>query len=284
MKVCEYLDSIKDIIEKNNKEIEAVKLLIMDMFNEDNILIHYHDELSPEQIKKLDIMVNDYAINSKPVQYILGYSYFYGEKFKVNSNTLIPRFDTEVVVEEAIRLIEEKLKNQNALHIVDVGTGSGIIAITIKKHFKSKVIVDAIDISSDALDVAKENALFHNTDINFICNDLLNGISTTYDVIISNPPYIDKTEYEMKLMGEDVKSYEPPLALYADDKGMHFYIEILKQSFHNLSKFGIIIYEIGYNQEMLMNEVVQTMYPRSTHYCLKDYNNNPRCYVIKNEV
>lgn len=281
MKVCEYLDSINDIIEKNNKEIEAVKLLISDMFNEDNIFIHFHDELSHEKIEALDKMVYDYAINNKPVQYILGYSYFYGEKFKVNSNTLIPRFDTEVVVEEGIRLIEEKLQNQEIVRVADIGTGSGIIAITLKKHFQSKVIVDAVDISSEALSVAKENALIHNVDINFICNDLLNGIDTIYDVIISNPPYIDKTEYEMNLMGEDVKLYEPPLALYADDKGMHFYIEIIKQSFHNLSKFGIIIYEIGYNQEQLMNEVVQKMYPDSKHYCLKDYSNNPRCYVIK---
>ena len=240
--------------------------------------------MTDEEINCLNEKIYEYIYLDKPVQYILGYSYFYGMKFNVTKDTLIPRFDTERVLEEALDVINNYIKEKslNKIDIVDIGTGSGIIAITLKKYLGNKANVDAIDISQKALEVSKTNAILNNVEVNFIENDLLSSINKKYDVIISNPPYIDKNELELSLMGSDVKKYEPALALYASDKGMHFYIEILKQSFNNLKKNGIIIFEIGYNQEYLMKDLVMKYYPNSKHYCLKDYNNNPRVYVIIN--
>lgn len=282
MKVLEYLEKVKTKLNKN-KEIEAVEILISEVKRYSNIKLHYHDYLESSDISKLDELLYDYLYNDKPIQYILGYSYFYGEKYYVNQNTLIPRFDTEVVVEEGMKLIEEMLKTKSCVNVVDIGTGSGIIAITIKKHFQDKVIVDAIDISKEALAVASQNKDYHNVNINLIENDLLSRINKKYDFIISNPPYIDKTTEQLNLMGSDVISYEPPLALFANDNGMYFYTQILKQSFQNLNKNGIIVFEIGYNQEQLMNELVKKYYPNSHTKCIKDYGGNPRCYIIKLE-
>ena len=286
MTVIDYLNEIFNLIKEKNKEIEAVKMLICDVLEIDNITMHYHDNLTINHLEKLNRLLSEYVNDNKPVQYILGYTYFYGEKFFVTKDTLIPRFDTEVVVEEAINQIESYLKERKLkqLNIVDIGTGSGIIAIILKKHFGDKVLVDAIDISPEALEVAKANSKYHNVEINFIHNDLLKGIDKKYDFIISNPPYIEKSEEELSKMGFDVLEHEPHLALFANDKGMEFYIQIIKQSFNNLKEFGIIIFEIGYNQKCLMEELVQRMYPNSKFFCKKDYGDNPRCFIIMTEV
>ena len=150
---------------------------------------------------------------------------------------LIPRFETEGLVEIALNY----LTNTN-LDIVDLGTGSGCIAITLKKKLPS-INIDAIDISSDALDVAEENAKLNNVDINFICGNML-CTNKKYDCIISNPPYIPFYEEVMDV----VKNNEPNNALYADNDGLYFYEEILKNAKNYLKDKYFIFFEIGYNQ------------------------------------
>lgn len=175
-----------------------------------------------------------------PVQYIIGDVDFYGITLKVNKNVLIPRFETETLVEKTIKYSKQILTEP--LNIIDLGTGSGAIAIALKKNIKSKI--DAIDISDEALEVAKQNAKINDVDINFYKSDMLENVKGKYDIIISNPPYI---AYGEKI--EDiVKNNEPHIALYADNNGLEYYKKILKKSGQYLNYPGIIAFEIGMNQ------------------------------------
>lgn len=176
--------------------------------------------------------------NKEPVQYIVGNVDFYGNIIKVDKRVLIPRFETEGLVEIALK----HLSNTN-LDIVDIGTGSGCIAITLKKKLPN-INMDAIDISLDALSLAKENAKLNHVDINFIEGDMLNPLNKKYDCIISNPPYIAYNEEVMDI----VKNNEPNIALYADDNGLYYYEEILKNAKKYLKDKYYIFFEIGYSQ------------------------------------
>lgn len=174
----------------------------------------------------------------EPVQYIVGDVDFYGNIIKVDNRVLIPRFETEGLVEIALKY----LTNTN-LNVVDLGTGSGCIAITLKKKLPN-INIDAVDISLDALDLAKENAMLNNVDISFINGDMLYPLNKKYDCIISNPPYIAYYEDVMDV----VKNNEPSSALYADNDGLYFYDNILKNCKKYLKDKYYIFFEIGYNQ------------------------------------
>ena len=175
-----------------------------------------------------------------PVQYIVGNVNFYGITLKVNKNVLIPRFETETLVEKTINYVKKYLKQP--IKILDLGTGSGAIAITLKKKLSS--FVDAVDISKEALEVAKENSIENNVKINFIHSNMLEKIDKKYDLIISNPPYISYDEE----VEEIVKNNEPHIALYADNDGLEYYEKILKNAENYINKPGIIAFEIGMNQ------------------------------------
>lgn len=182
-----------------------------------------------------------------PVQYIVGNVNFYGNIIDVNNHVLIPRFETEELVEKSINKIKNKF-NKN-ISILDLCTGSGCIAITLKKELNSKIT--ASDISIAALEVAKNNALKNNTEIDFIESDIFSNINDKFDVIISNPPYIS---YEEEI-DELVKNNEPSLALYATNDGLFFYEEILKNCLNYLNENFIICFEIGYKQGLKIKEL-----------------------------
>lgn len=175
-----------------------------------------------------------------PVQYIVGNVNFYGNTLKVDKNVLIPRFETELLVEKTINYAKKYLKEP--LKIVDLGTGSGAIAITLKKKLNSSV--DAVDISKEAIKVAKENSKLNNVEINFIHSNMLEKTNKKYDIIISNPPYIAFDEE----VEEIVKNNEPHIALYADNDGLEYYEIILKNALKHINKPGLIAFEIGMNQ------------------------------------
>ena len=200
-----------------------------------------------EAIKQLE--------NGIPVQYIVGNVDFYGLNIKVNKDVLIPRFETEELVEKTINYISKYFDKK--VDIIDLGTGSGCISIALKKNIDSNI--DAVDISPDALSVAKENALNNNVDINFICRDMVQPLNKKYDVIISNPPYLrDESEVE-----EIVRNNEPDLALYASDDGMYFYKKILENYKNNLKDKFIIAFELGYNQADYLSDYAKKIYPNS---------------------
>lgn len=178
-------------------------------------------------------------IKGKPVQYVVGNVDFYGYIFNVNENVLIPRFETERLVELTIEKIKQMHKK---VSILDIGTGSGCIAITLKKELDCEV--DAIDISSEALKVAKENANNNDVKITFYKSNILRNVSKKFDVIISNPPYLTEEDEVMDI----VKNNEPHIALYAKNNGLYFYEEILKNCIYSLNNNYLIAFEIGENQ------------------------------------
>lgn len=182
-----------------------------------------------------------------PFQYILEKQNFYGLEFFVNENVLIPRIDTEVLVEKV--LLDNKNKD---ISILDLCTGSGAIGICLKKIGRYKDIVLS-DISKLALDLAKRNAIYNNVELSFVESNLLDKIEQKFDIIVSNPPYIDE-EYKENLELE-VRNYEPNLALYAKDRGLYFYKEIQRQIRKNLKKGGLIYFEIGSNQAEEIKEI-----------------------------
>jgi release factor glutamine methyltransferase len=257
-----------------NKENEAFLYLFTEIaeMSRSQLYLNFNQEIDEDIYIKLRIAINQYVKDNKPVQYIIGYTYFYGLKMMVNPKVLIPRFETEEVVEKAIQ-IGRSFTNPR---IVDIGTGSGCIGITLKKHLP-KASVMAIDISCDALEVAKTNANKNDVKIEFKENDLLSGISDKFDMIISNPPYIDEDEEVMDLVYDN----EPHLALFSKNHGLYHYETILRQSTSVLNKNGVIIFEIAYNKKDEMIELANKYYKNIEVF--KDIHNNDRIMIIQGE-
>ena len=207
-----------------------------------------------------------------PVQYIVGEVDFYGNIFKVNKNVLIPRFETEQLIELTMEYISDKF--DGVVDILDIGTGSGCIAITLKKNINCNV--DAVDISSDALEVAEYNKKLNDVDINLFKSDMLSNVSKKYDVIISNPPYIGREEDIQGI----VEKNEPHIALYADNDGLYYYEEILKNCKKNLKDNFIIAFEIGKSQGKLVKNLALKYLDNIDVFIKKDLNYLDRFVII----
>lgn len=210
-----------------------------------------------------------------PVQYIVGNVDFYGNIIRVDKNVLIPRFETELLVDKTIKRIN-KYFNNKLIRILELGTGSGCIAISLKKEINS--IIDAIDISKEALSVAIDNAKINNVDINFMLADMTTYKDKKYDVIISNPPYIKEDELIMDM----VKDNEPNIALYADDNGLYYYKKIIDNINYLTNDKYLICFEIGYTQGKYIEEYVKDNLSDITVSIEKDYNDRDRFIFITN--
>lgn len=216
--------------------------------------------------------------NGKPLQYITNYQYFYGYKFYVDENVLIPQPDTEVLVASAIEAIKKMLKKKSddgEINVLDMCTGSGAIAISIKKQFEDvkNLKVMASDISKKALEVAKRNAkeiLGNENIIGWLNNDLFDGITEKFDLIVSNPPYIRTADLEK--LPDDVK-LEPIIALDGGKDGLDMYRRIRAQVPNNMKENSILMMEIGYDQK----EDVMNLFESSK--CLKDFAQNDRVII-----
>ena len=206
-----------------------------------------------------------------PIQYLIGYVDFYNCKINVNENVLIPRFETEYLVEKTIHLLQNKKLKSG----IDLCTGSGAIAIALKKNLNTQI--DACDISNEALEIAQKNALENNVQINFFKKDILNDtLDGKYDFIISNPPYVKKGEYT-----SEETTYEPQIALFADETGLVFYKKILELSKKILNSHGIIIFEIGDTLSEEIKKIALDIYPKAIITIQKDYNNFNRFMFIE---
>lgn len=210
-----------------------------------------------------------------PVQYIVGNVNFYGYEFNVNKNVLIPRFETEELVNRTINYIKKYIENPK---IVDLGTGSGCIAITLSKELN--INVAAVDISDKALEVAEYNNKKNNSKVTFYKGNMLEPLQKKYNVIISNPPYISKTEEIQDI----VKKNEPELALYADNDGLYYYEEILKNASNYLEEKHLIAFEIGYLQGEKIKQIAMNYLPNSEILIEKDLSNKDRFVFIFNNI
>lgn len=221
----------------------------------------------------------DRILHHEPLDHVLGYTYFYGNSFKVNSSVLIPRPETEELVANVLIAYDEYFNGQ-AVDVIDVGTGSGAIAITLQLE-EANMRVSASDISEDALLVAKENAKQLEADVTFLQGDMLQPFidkQIKVDILVSNPPYIPQHEQ----LERSVKDFEPHVALFGGDTGLYFYEKILKYAKQVLKEKSILAFEMGYDQRENLSGLAKQYFQAAHIEVLKDLNGKDRMLFIYN--
>ena len=236
------------LLRRQEKEESLARFLLMYMLDESPQLFSnsLSEKLSKENEEKYFSLIEKHIKEDVPLSHLVCFEYFYDRKFKVTKDVLSPRMETEELIYKVVEYVKATKKNN--LKILDLCTGSGIIAITLKKELDQfSIDVMASDISQEAIKVAKENAQFHYSTIKFIQSDIFDNIDDKFDVIVSNPPYIDRKD--KVTMQDNVLKYDPHLALFAEEEGMYFYRKIIEQANNYLNDNGVIFFEIGYDQK-----------------------------------
>ena len=236
---------------KSHCHKDHAKILLAELLHKNPLeLLTCLEEIVPEDLVELykkEILALEAG---KPLQYVIGYVNFYGNQFQVDERVLIPRYETEELVENTIHYIEKYFKEP--IDIIDLGCGSGVIGLTLEKKV-STASVDLVDISKDALEVTKINGQNLNSHANYIESDFFEKINKKYDVIISNPPYIAEEE-EIETI---VKENEPHLALYAGKEGLDCYEKIISTMSPYMKDRCLIAFEIGVNQAERITKSIQ---------------------------
>lgn len=235
-------------------------------------LLHLNEEMPKEEEQQVQLDLKK-LLTAYPPQYLLGYSDFYGHRFQVSEATLIPRPETEELVDYCLK------ENQaSALTVVDVGTGTGAIAISLKLARPSWQVT-GIDISSEALEVAQKNVQELGADVHLIHGDGLAPVANqSLDLLISNPPYI--SESEESFMDKSVRLFEPKQALFAADKGLAIYRQLAKEAQTCLKPTGKIYLEIGFQQGPVVLDLFQQAFPNHTVRLVKDLSGNHRMVIV----
>ena len=250
---------VRDFVKENTDKLDAAGIsdasvdiwLLLEHFADIDKGDYFANQdmgLNPIVAKEIEEAVEK-RIKHIPLQHIIGKTEFMGLTFKVNENVLIPRFDTEILVDEVVKYVGDEFYK-----VLDMCTGSGCIAVTVSDMCDNATVV-ASDISKKALEVAKENNALNQTDVSFIESDLFENIEGLFDVIVSNPPYI-KTEEIDNLM-EEVKVHDPHLALDGRESGLDFYRRIIKDSKDYLKQNGMIFFEIGFDQAKEVSDILK---------------------------
>jgi release factor glutamine methyltransferase len=282
MKIREVLNDGIYVLKERNIEDSTLKARLLMSYLIDRpkeyLITHDMDEISFEQQNKYYIYL-DRLISGEPLQYITNCQEFMGLKFYVDKNVLIPQPDTEILVQATIKYIKHVSRKENVKlfenldkpilnnpKILDLCTGSGAIAISISKNI-STAKVWASDISPEAIMVAKKNAIKNKAELTFVESDLFENISERFDVIVSNPPYIESNV--IPTLDIEVQN-EPHLALDGGLDGLDFYRKIAKEAKNNLNLNGMLFLEIGYNQKYDVTEILKKeKYKNIT--CIQDF-------------
>lgn len=268
MELLKLKQRIKTLFSKNNIDSSEVDYLFMEALK-----IDYSQLVLTKNISfKNYLKIMHYAkkrLKHEPFTKIFKRAYFYGLEFYVNKNVLSPRQETELLVENALKYITPKSK------VLDICTGSGEIAISIKKNSDANVV--ACDISKKALKVAQKNAKKNQVDIKFVQSDMFSNIDDKFDVIVSNPPYIQSKEIES--LAREVKRFDPLIALDGGKDGLEFYRIIAQNASKYLNPNGVILLEIGYNQKENVKKLLEI--DNFATICLKDYENKDRIIIGK---
>ena len=276
MKYQEILNKGSQILRANNikssnLDCELILSKVLSISREE-ILINLDNKINNKQKNKFVFYLNKRR-NKTPISYILGYKFFWKYKFYINKSALIPRPESEHLVEQALKY----MPIGNSLNILDIGTGSGCLIISILKE-REDCIATAIDISNEALKVAKTNAKLHHLEnkIKFLNIDIDKFNSNKYDLIISNPPYINKVD--LNRLDDDVRLYEPKLALYGGTTGFDEINKIIKKSYKLLKYNGKLIIEIGDKQKSFTKKILLNKGFYINKIC-KDLSGKDRCLV-----
>lgn len=272
----EVLKWASSFLESSGKEGIAAERLLMERQNwtRTDFVLHLHEEMPSDVKRQLLADIAEYG-GGRPLQHILGYEWFYGLKFKVTHNTLIPRPETEEIVDRFL----QQTKQKSSLKVLDIGTGTGAIAITIKKE-RPQYEVTATDLSAKALAVAKENAETNKVSVRFREGDLTHPVeSEKFDVILSNPPYIGEDEKDV--MDQSVLDYEPPMALFAENNGLLIYQRLATELPQLLLPNGQIYLEIGYKQGQKVKKLFEQAFPNSLVRVEKDLSGHDRLLFVQ---
>ena len=273
----EVLARASSFLEQNQLEGHMIEYVFLQRkhWNKTDYLLHMHEPITPEDQKQIDEDLAKLLDHYHP-QYLIGSEAFLDYRFKVTPDTLIPRPETEELVEKCLKLTQ-KQANQ-ALKVVDVGTGTGAIAISLKDK-RPTWQVSAVDLSSAALEVAQENAQQIGVALEFVLSDCLDEVAGPIDVLISNPPYISQDEYE--LMDFSVREFEPKMALFAENNGLAIYQKLAKQAQSKLAKDGKIFLEIGFMQGPAVKELFRAAFPKKQVSIHQDLFGNDRMIVVE---
>lgn len=258
---------IKDILEKNNNDLIIALTYLLN--TNKNLLFLNKEEALDEKIENELKIINDKINEGYPLQYAIGKWNFYGLDLLVDKRALIPRYETEILVDLIIN------DNSNNKKILDIGTGSGAISLALSNNLKDSKII-GVDISKNAIDLANKNKIKLNiNNVEFKESDIFSNIDEKFDIIVSNPPYINKEDFQ-KL--DKKLYYEPQNALYGGEDGLYFYKKIIKNAKNFLNKNGKIYLEIGYDQkDSISNLLEEYGYKQIKSY--KDFNDFDR--IIK---
>ena len=273
-KIFEALNRASSYLIENGREEAAARILLQHVLGVSHagLLSSLRDSMDAKSHERFWSFIEQHA-KGTPIQHLTGYEMFYGRKFDVNPDVLIPRPETEELIEETLELIARYIPDPSP-SIADIGTGSGIIAITMKKELPSATVA-ATDISQPALAAARHNAQELGAQIDFHLGDLLEPVKgQKWDVILSNPPYIAYSEAPS--MSDSVTDYEPHSALFADDEGLALYSKMMEGLPELINKPGIIGFEIGHLQGRAVENMLKKTFPQAKIYCKKDINKNDR--------
>ncbi len=262
------------VLGKQHLHSDQAKLLLATLLGKNPLeLLSYLSEDVEEEIVLKYQKALEALSKGKPIQYALGTVNFYGLEFQVNENVLIPRFETEELVEHTISYIKQYFKEP--ISLIDLGTGSGVIGLTIKKKCPS-VSVTLLDISEKALEVARKNSENLELDVTFQKGDMLEEVTQKYDVIISNPPYIMEEEEIEQI----VKDNEPSLALYGGKDGLDSYRKILSRVKNCTKEKYLLAFEIGATQAEELTTLVEKMFPEDKIEVKKDLQGRNRMLFV----
>ena len=273
MKLAQIFKDFEEKLIAQGEEAESLSFVYRSLKNLSftNFVFALQQEVTEEDKHFVEEIYTKLA-NHIPAQYIIGHAEFFGMQLKVDERVLIPRPETEELVE---LIFAENLKDN--LRVLDIGTGSGAIALALAKN-RADWSVTAADISQDALDLASENAKSLDLEITFIKSDCFSEISSKYDIIVSNPPYISREEQEE--VGLNVLHSEPHLALFTDEDGLAIYRRIAEDSKDYLNDGGKIYLEIGYKQGQSVPDLFMKNFPEKRVRTLKDQFGQDRMVVI----
>lgn len=277
-KQYEVLNWASLFLEKHNRETNVAEILLLHYLNvsRSKFYMMMHDPIPVNILANFEAAILEHVEAGIPVQHLTGYEMFYGRKFYVNKNVLIPRPETEELVQHVIESV-----SRQPLNIVDVGTGSGIIAITLALELPHATIF-ATDISKPALLIAQRNAEQLGANVTYLEGDLLQPVideNIHADIIVSNPPYIARSE--KVLLSDTVKNFDPELALFADENGLAAYRRIIKQSKQVIRAHTKLAFEIGYTQGDAVCSLIKNSYQTSETDIIQDINKKDRIVIVK---
>lgn len=272
----EVLKWASSFLENNHQEAYIAEYLLLEKngWTKTDLLMNFKKQMPLAEYNAYKADLEKVTLHI-PVQYLIGSTEFYGRRFKVNEHTLIPRPETEELVELIL-----KDNHQENLEVVDIGTGTGIIALSLSLENPTWKVT-GLDISKEALKIATRNNQALEGQVHFLESDVLSKFpkNKKIDILVSNPPYISYDEWEE--MDESVREYEPKQALFAENNGLAIYEKIAKESTTVLSETGRIYLEIGYLQGESVSQIFKEAYPTKSVRVIKDLNGQDRIIEVK---